>query len=144
MSTPPPEDPSGRLGEREMLEDFLRFYRTVVVRKVEGLPRDLAVRPMPPGILSALGIVQHLGWVERGWSRKAVLREKYPVPWNDASPDADLSIEDDETVESVLASYRAEGDAADEIWRTRALDDTFEDHGRMLSLRWILIHMVEE
>ena len=139
-----PPFPSGELPEREMLESYLHWYRVVVVRKVEGLPRDLAIRPMPPGILSALGVVQHLGWVERGWSRRAVLGEEYPVPWNDADPDADLRIEDDETVDSVIAFYRSEWEAADAIWSTRALDDTGLDHGRTVSIRWILNHMIEE
>jgi hypothetical protein len=145
MSTPLPSDPPGRLPEREMLEDFLRFYRTVIVRKVEGLPRELAIRPAPPSIMSALGIVKHLGWVERGWSRRTVLGDEYEVPWTDEDPDADLRIEDDETVESVIDFYRTEWEAADAIWASRSLDDTFSSrHQGELSLRWIYIHMIEE
>jgi len=139
-----PPFPSGELAEREMLEGYLDWYRVVIVRKVEGLPRELAIRPMPPGILSALGIVKHLGWVERGWSRRSVLREEYPVPWNDADPDADLRIDDDETVDSVIAFYRTECEAADAIWRARALDETGDDGGKRVSIRWILNHMIEE
>jgi hypothetical protein len=60
-----PPFPSGEQPEREMLEGYLQWYRIVVVRKVDGLPRDLALRPIEPGILNALGIVKHLGWVER-------------------------------------------------------------------------------
>ena len=127
-----------------MLGDFLRFYRTIVVRKVEGLPRALAIRPAAPSALSALGIVNHLAWVERGWSRRAVLGEHYPVPWTEQDPDADLRFDHDETVEDVIDFYRDECAAADAIWATRALDDEFEDHGRTLSLRWILTHMIEE
>jgi uncharacterized damage-inducible protein DinB len=139
-----PPFPAGEVPEREMLEGYLHWYRVVVVRKVEGLPRDLALRPIEPGILSALGIVKHLGWVERNWSRRAILGEEYPVPWNDADPDADLRIEDDETVESVVAFYRSEWEAADAIWSARSLDDTGLDHGRPVSIRWILVHMIEE
>jgi hypothetical protein len=140
-----PEFPSGELSEREMLDGYLRWYRLVVVRKVDGLPRDLAVRPMEPGILSALGIVKHLGWVERNWSRKVILGETYPVPWSDEDPDAELRIEDDETVESVIAFYRSEWEAADAIWSMRSLDDTGRHHELgTVSLRWILLHMIEE
>ncbi len=127
-----------------MLEDFLTFYRAVVVRKVEGLPRDLAIRPATPSIMSALGIVKHLAWVERNWSRRKILGETYEVPWTDDDPDADLRIEDDETVESVIAFYGSECEAADAIWSTHSLDDTGDDHGRTVSLRWILVHMIEE
>jgi len=127
-----------------MLEAFLLWYRIIVVRKVDGLPRDLAIRPADPSILSALGIVKHLGWVERGWSRRCMLGETYPVPWNDADPDADLRIEPDETVESVIAFYRAEWEAADAIWAGFGLDDTGTSHDRPVSLRWVLNHMIEE
>jgi uncharacterized damage-inducible protein DinB len=145
MSTPLPEDPPGRLPEREMLEDFLRFYRSVVVRKVEGLPRELAVRPAAPSTLSALGIVNHLAWVERGWSRRAVLDEEYPVPWTKEDPDADLRFDHGETVEDVLDFYRDECAAADAIWAMHALDDIgHQSNGDEVTLRWILIHMIEE
>lgn len=74
----------------------------------------------------------------------AVLAEEYPVPWTKEDPDADLRFDHDETVDDVIDFYRDECAAADAIWTTRSLDDEFEDHGRMLSLRWILIHMIEE
>jgi hypothetical protein len=145
MSTPPPTDPTGTAPERTMLAEFLTFYRDVVVRKVEGLPRELAIRPASPSILSALGIVKHLAWVERGWSRRAMLGDTYPVPWSDADPDADLRIKDDETVDSILAFYRAECAAADARWAEFALDDLgTQSNGDAVSLRWIIIHMIEE
>jgi hypothetical protein len=145
MGTSLPADPPGELPEREMLMDFLRFYRTVIVRKVEGLPRELAIQTAPPSILSALGVVKHLAWVERGWSRRAVRGEEYPVPWTDEDPDADLRIEADETVESLIAFYRTEYGAANAIWAEHALDESFEHRtlGRV-SLRWNIIHMIEE
>lgn len=127
-----------------MLEGYLDWYRFVIVRKVEGLPRELAIRPMPPGIMSALGVVKHLAWVERGWSRRAIRREEYPVPWSDADPDADFRIDDDETVDGIIAFYRTEWEAADAIWKAGSLDDTGLDHGRSVSIRWILNHMIEE
>jgi hypothetical protein len=50
------------------------------------------------------------------------------VPWNDADPDADLRIEPDQTVDSVIAWYRAECDAADAIWTELSLDTTAVHH----------------
>ncbi len=49
--------------------------------------------------------------------------ETYPVPWSDADPDADLRIDDDETVDSIIDFYRAECAAADTIRARHALDD---------------------
>jgi hypothetical protein len=71
--------------------------------------------------------------------------DKYPVPWSDADPDADLRIEDDETVESLLAFYRTECAAADAIWAEYELDDLgTQSNGSAVTLRWIVIHMIEE
>ncbi|MGZ6969420.1 MAG: mycothiol transferase, partial [Acidimicrobiia bacterium] len=40
--------------------------------------------------------------------------------------------------------YRSEWEAADAIWSARSLDDTGLDHERLVSIRWILVHMIEE
>ena len=54
-----------RRGERETLDGFLDWYRAVAARKVEGLTPEDAKRVMTPTGLSALGVLKHLGWVER-------------------------------------------------------------------------------
>src|SRR5580698_3209567 len=65
------EDPLGvRRGEGETLEGFLDWYRAVVERKLDGLSPDDAKRVMTPTGMSPLGVLKHLGWVERGWFRE--------------------------------------------------------------------------
>ena len=60
------EDSLGvRRDERETLQGFLDWYRAVVEHKVEGLSLDQATTVMTPSGLCPLGVVQHLGWVER-------------------------------------------------------------------------------
>ena len=67
------------------------------------------------------------------------------MPWSDEDPDADLRIEDDETVESLLDFYRSECAAADAIWTGYAIDDIgHQSNGDDVTLRWVLIHMIEE
>jgi hypothetical protein len=145
VATELPDVGGGLRNERETLELFLDWYRTVVVRKVEGLPRDAAIAPFSPSRMSALGIVQHLGWVERAWSRKRLLGEEYPVPWSDEDPDADFDVADGVSVDDVIAWYRAECAAADAIWARYELDDPFEHpHMGECNIRWIYVHMIEE
>jgi hypothetical protein len=70
------EDPLGvRRGERETLEGFLDWYLAVVERKVDGLTLDDAKRVTTPSGMSALGVLKHLGWVERGWCRQTFAGE---------------------------------------------------------------------
>ena len=72
------EDALGvRHDESETLRGFLDWYRAVVERKVDGLTLDQARGTvMTPTGMSPLGIVKHLGWVERGWFREIFAGEE--------------------------------------------------------------------
>ena len=143
------DDPLGvRRGERETLEGFLDWYRAVVERKVDGLSLEDAKRVMTPSGMSALGILKHLGWVERGWFRETFAGEDVEAidVGGDNSPE--FVIGSDETVESVIAFYRAEVEEARRVTReTPALDalsareTNYREH---VSLRWVMVHMLEE
>lgn len=45
------------------------WYREALIRKISGLPDELLRTPVEPLGWSPLGLVQHLGWVERRWMR---------------------------------------------------------------------------
>ncbi|HEY3095875.1 MAG TPA: DUF664 domain-containing protein [Acidimicrobiia bacterium] len=66
------------MSERDLLTGFLDWLRAVVERKVADLSLENATRIMTPSGLSPLGIVKHLGDVERRWfafgSRAKTLR----------------------------------------------------------------------
>jgi hypothetical protein len=67
-----------RQGERETLGGFLDWYRSVVERKVDGLTPGDAKQVRTPSGMSVLGILKHLGWVERGWFRETFAGEDVP------------------------------------------------------------------
>jgi uncharacterized damage-inducible protein DinB len=134
-----------RRPEREMLTGFLDWYRQVVANKVEGLSRGQASTAMTPTGLSPLGIVKHLTWVEAGWFRDTFAGE--PVGEEVSNPDS-FRLTREETVESVVAGYHEECAHSRRITdATPSLDDlsarTDEIFGHV-SLRWILMHMLEE
>jgi uncharacterized damage-inducible protein DinB len=143
------EDSLGvRRGERETLEGFLDWYRAVVERKIEGVATDDAKRVRTPTGMSALGILNHLGWVERGWFRETFAGEDVESRDGDGGNSAEFAVGDDETVESVLAFYRAEVEEARRVAREApsldalsARETTFRDQ---VTLRWIMVHMIEE
>ena len=86
---PLPEDVAAPQGERETLAGFLDYYRAVIVRKVAGLSREEATRRVVPSDSTLLGVVKHLGFVERGWFQSGIGGQTFEVPWSDEDPDAD-------------------------------------------------------
>jgi Protein of unknown function (DUF664) len=137
-----------------MLNGFLDWYREVVDHKVQGLSRDDATRTMTASGLSPLGTVRHLAYVERRWFQDTFAGAD-PVPAHGGAgrgagvdPHAGFRVDPGDTVQSVLASYREAADRSRAVERSAAtLDDlsASEHHvyGRV-SLRWILVHMLEE
>ena len=68
----PPREGGPTLGdERATLVEYLRCQRLTLEMKCSGLDAAaLARRSVPPSTLSLLGLVRHLGEVERSWFRR--------------------------------------------------------------------------
>ena len=142
-------DPLGvRRGERETLDGFLDWYRAVVERKVDDLSLDDAKRVTTPTGMSALGVVKHLGWAERGWFRETFAGEHVEAIASDGDNSAEFAIGTDDTVESVIAFYRAEVEHSKRVCNDAASLDELSavetSNREQVSLRWIMVHMLEE
>ena len=149
MSTPLPErrHPGYDLDERSLLSSFLDFHRATVHRKVAGLSEQDAWRRFVPSLTSAAGIVKHLSYVEQSWFRTRLAGEKdLPVPWTDENPDADFERADGDTLDGLLRTYDEQCQRSREITAALALDDVAQtpSHGGYPTLRWVLVHMIEE
>jgi hypothetical protein len=134
-----------RIEERSMLSGFLDWYRSVVEHKVEGLALDDANRIMTPTGLSPLGVVAHLAAVEAAWFQETFAGQPIDPLWDDHGS---FRIRDGDTVESVLGEYRNSCDRSRDVVATASsLDDLSArsaDVWGNVSLRWILVHMIEE
>jgi uncharacterized damage-inducible protein DinB len=132
-------------GEKESLHASLDRHRDVVLWKVEGLDDEQLRRQLTPSGTSLLGLVKHLGSVEYGWFCETFGQETEPLPFQDDDEDADLRIEPDEKTADVLAFYGRARAAAD-----RVIDELDVESvgtawfGDEVTLRWVLIHMIEE
>ncbi|MGI5203278.1 DinB family protein [Spirillospora sp. CA-108201] len=132
-------------GEKESLKAALDRHRDVVLWKLNGLDEEQARRPMTPSGTSLLGLTKHLAAVEYSWFCESFGRETEPLPFRDDDPEADLRIEPGETIEGVIAFYGRARAAADKVIEEVALEDRGTAwHGATVTLRWVLIHMVEE
>jgi uncharacterized damage-inducible protein DinB len=133
--------------ERPMLTGFLDYYRDTLATKCAGLPAEqLAERAVPPSSLSLLGLVRHMAEVEAGWFRRfngEELRYRYST---DDNPDADFldAAPAPDQVEDAYRYWQDEMSHARSVVEQHSLDDTFTRRDETFSLRWILVHMIEE
>jgi len=129
--------------ERVLLDGFLDQQRTVAVRKVHGLPDADASREVTSTGVTLLGTLNHLEWDERCWFGHHFLGE--PPPPEDT--DASFAVRPGDTVEAAIARYRAACDESRRIAAAASLDATCAiEHWAFgtPSLRWVLLHMIEE
>ena len=145
MRDPKRRQRAGSVGERELLERFLDFQRDTLIWKLGGLTREQLVATHTPSGMSLLGLVKHMAYVERNWFQIRLLTLPLTVPWRDGIPGSDFRIEPDETPESVLDFYLREVTESRRIYaEAESLDQIALHPDRRVSLRWIMIHMIEE
>ncbi|WRZ90893.1 DinB family protein [Streptomyces sp. NBC_01007] len=131
-------------GEKETLHASLDRHRDAVLWKLQGLDDEQVRRVMTPSGTNLLGLVKHLASVEYGWFCSAFGREVEPL-WFDPFSDEDMSAGQDETTERIVEFYGRARTAADRTVTELTLDDVGTTwNGRTVSLRWVLVHMIEE
>ena len=129
---------------------WLQYHRDTLAMKCAGLsPAQLCARSVPPSTMSLVGLVRHMAEVERNWFRRLLAGEgddtTGPIYYSDASPDGDFDDIDPTTVDEAMTTWRAECDRADAIVVDLDLDATRESPRRgVISVRWVLTHMIEE
>ncbi|WP_375476263.1 DinB family protein [uncultured Jatrophihabitans sp.] len=146
-----PREGGSSLGdERATLVEFLRCQRLTLQIKCDGLdPEQLARRSVEPSTLSLLGLVRHLADVERSWFRRRLAGQPDvpPLFYSDDDRDGDFTgaIPDPDVVAEAWAAWRAEVAFAEQF----AADTDLAFHveyrdGEVISLREVLVHMIEE
>jgi uncharacterized damage-inducible protein DinB len=148
---PPPIDPPATTDEATMLGDYLDFYRTVLLRKGDGLsPDQLQVR-LGPSTLSIGALIRHMTLVEDSWFWNRFEGHDESAPWIDAPWEADRDWEMTTAAGMKFDELRAHFEATcqrsrDVVERAESLDalQKLEGSRGPTSLRWILIHLIEE
>jgi hypothetical protein len=144
------EDPPVQAGERELLLGWLDYHRATLAMKCDGLePDQLRRMSVPPSTLSLLGLVRHMTEVERSWIRRGFADEPVaPLYYSDDNPDGDF---DDVATADVDADFARWEDACahtTSVVRDASSLDLIEARsgrpGGSVSLRWIVIHLIEE
>ena len=137
--------------ERTLLTQFLDYERSVMMRKADGLTAEQLAQRLEPSETTLGGLIKHLALVEDNWFQHRLLGRDEPEPWAsvdwDADPDWEFhSAKDDEPAELMrlyqVACERSRKAVADTDLDTITLEPN--RRGEHFSLRWVLIHMIEE
>jgi len=130
---------------------FLDAHRDKLLEHMAGVDEaDLRERMVPSGT-SLLGLVKHLGYIERWWFQIVFAGLDVPLASQGGDPDAEWRIEPDETSRDVISFYKAEVARSRELiagaapeTRAKSTGQTSRGPASQFSLRWILLHMIEE
>jgi hypothetical protein len=147
------QDPDPTAGsEREALAQYLDFQRETVLLKTEGLTREQLAQRLPSSGLTLAGLLYHLALVEESWFEEDFLglppREDWAaVDWS-ADPDFEFRTALDKEPEWLHDRYRTACDRARQVAVSAASLDTVSvkplRDGRTFTLRWMILHMIEE
>jgi uncharacterized damage-inducible protein DinB len=145
-----PREGGPRLGdERTTLREFLRRQRLTLQLKCDGLTAEqLARRAVEPSAMSLLGLLRHMAEVERKWFRVRFAGLDAPPRYkSEADPDGDFTgaVGDPAVVTEAWDAWREEVAFAEQFTRGHELGYIGHDSaGEPISLRELLIHMIEE
>jgi uncharacterized damage-inducible protein DinB len=148
VRTDPPEDAS----ETVQLLGFLTYQRETLLLKTEGLGREQLARRLPSSSLTLAGLLYHLALVEESWSVERFAGQPSPEPWAavdwDATPDWEFerapTLDPEELRERYRLACRRTDDVVAATGDLDALSAVPLRNGGRFSLRWMLLHLLEE
>ncbi len=151
MRPPAPHIPR-QADERTTLLAFLDYYRAALVDRCYGLDHDQLQRAPTASSLTLSRLVGHMAYVEYIWFRDRLDDRGIPEPYAsmdwDADPDAEMTRAQTLSVAELFAEFNtAVAEADTRIAAADSLDQlSIRPHpsGEHWSLRWILVHMIEE
>lgn len=141
--------PPGAADERTQLLGWLTLQRALVPYKCDGVSEQDAHRSLLPTspAMTLAGLVSHLRWVEHCWFEVLFLdRPAGPNPQFGDVEAADFQVRD-RSLADLLDEYARQCAVSDEIVAASSLDTLGRNAGYGadgLTLRWILLHMLEE
>jgi uncharacterized damage-inducible protein DinB len=132
--------------ERGGLSEFLDLQREALIEKLQGVSDEDARRAPTVSSLSLLSLVKHSATWERRWFQVVVAGRRFAGEWPEVQPQDEngFLLTDDDTVESVLAYYREQIAAAQDILGRVDLDAPCAGPPMAGNLRWVAVHMIEE
>ena len=145
----PPNSLAG--DELTTLSEFLDYYRNELLGRASGLTSEQLAQTVPPSILSLGGLIKHMAAVEDVWFEHRFAGRPEPEPGASTPPgdhDWDFTSAADDTPEQLESWYLASCARSRAVTAAAtSLDDLSHlsnPRGDRYSLRWIMVHMIEE
>ena len=150
-------EPPLRGTEAETVLAYLDYQRNTLRWKTEGLTQAQLATRLEPSTLALGGLLKHMALVEDNWFSVVLLGNEDAEPWRgldwDADPDWEFRTAVDDSPEE-LRRLLDEAIAASDANIRQVLDadgldglsvrESRRQEGQRFSLRWILLHMIEE
>lgn len=151
-------DPPLNGSEAAVLKGYLDFHRNTLRMKTAGLSQSQLGQTLAPSTMTLGGMVKHLAYVEDWWFSVVFRGQEESAPWCDVDWDADndwdwhSAVEDTpeqlrelldraiEASDAIIDEALAGADGLDAL----SVKPSRRNEGQSFSLRWIMVHMIEE
>ena len=145
-------DPPTVADERTQLMAFLDYHRATLLWKTEGLTAEQLAQTLPPSTMTLGGMLKHLALVEDNWFSVVLLGHEDDPYWAGVDWDADPDWEwhsaaqdRPQVLRSLLGEIVAHSRSIVEGEHLGALSVRPNRRtGQRFSLRWVVLHMIEE
>ena len=148
-------EPDQAADETTTLVGFLDYQRATLGWKCAGLDGAGLQAKVAASSITLGGMLKHLAYVEEWWFSERLLGRDPEPPWStvdwDADPDWDWHSAAEDTPEQLMAIWQDAAARSRSLVAEALADGGLEQparrpwaDGRAPSLRWILVHMIEE
>lgn len=145
-------EPTDQLSDpRELLEAYLDFYRSTLLRKLDGLPDEALRSSVLPSGWTPLELLKHLTYVEHRWLEWGFEAQDVDEPWGDQDPRTGAwNVRPDEDLALLRQRFLEQAERSRAIVARADLLDSarvggrFETPAQAPRLSWILFHVLQE
>lgn len=124
---------------------MIKSNRDSLLWKLEDISDEQGRERVVESLTTLIGLVKHVQLVERWWVRMVMDGEDLPLIWSVDDHDEEWRLTVLDTVDDAVTRYAEEIAIVDAvIERQDDLGREVEARDRTFSVRWILMHLVEE
>ncbi|MGB7425082.1 MAG: DinB family protein [Ornithinimicrobium sp.] len=150
-------EPPLHASEIDTLTGFLDFHRATLAWRCRDLSDEQLRTALPPTSMTLGGLLKHLALVEDDWFTANVGQQSMPEPWASVDWEADWDWDwhsaTDDAGDDLRALWRRAVERSRAVVQSRLAEDpagaldrlspAFGGRGEV-SMRWVLVHMIEE
>jgi uncharacterized damage-inducible protein DinB len=145
-------DPQPGGSELELLAQYLDYQRETMLLKTQGLSREQMATTHAPSQLTLAGLLYHLALVEEDWMEVRFSGQPDREPWADVDWDADpdwefrtaIALEPEQLQNRYREACERSRHVVSQAVGLEQLSVKQLRNGQRFSLRWVLLHLIEE